>query len=44
MSRLPLILVCALLTACSSTPPVRYYTLGPGARPALPSAAARVWW
>ena len=36
MSRLPLILVCALLTACSSTPPVRYYTLGP-LNPASPA-------
>ena len=44
MSRLPLILVCALLTACSSTPPVRYYTLGPlsPASPAIGSGPCRV--
>jgi len=44
MSRLPLILVCALLTACSSTPPVRYYTLGPlsPASPAIGSGPGLV--
>lgn len=44
MKRLPLILVCVLLTACSSTPPVRYYTLGPlsPASPAIGSGPGLV--
>lgn len=39
MKRLPLILACALLTACGTTPPVRYYTLGP-LTPAGPSVGS----
>jgi uncharacterized lipoprotein YmbA len=44
---LPALALAGLLGACSSTPPLQFYTLGPLAPPPAASprpAPARAWW